>query len=213
MSRRLPVYLVIDTSGSMSGEPIEQVRNGIQMLVSALRQDPYALETACLSVITFSSDAYVATPLTELTSFQPPLLEATGTTSMGAALRLVTEQAEKEVAKTTASSKGDWRPMVFLMTDGRATDDLTSGLERFKAYKWGVTVACAVNGADEGSLEQLGAGMIVKLDTSSQGSMAAFFKWVSASVGTVSMAVENSGKEVTGLDQLPPPPPEIQVVV
>jgi uncharacterized protein YegL len=132
---------------------------------------------------------------------------------MGAALRLVTEQAEKEVAKTTTSSKGDWRPMVFLMTDGRATDDLTSGLERFKAYKWGVTVACAVNGADEGSLEQLGAGMIVKLDTSSQGSMAAFFKWVSASVGTVSMAVENSGKEVTGLDQLPPPPPEIQVVV
>jgi uncharacterized protein YegL len=197
----------------MSGEPIEQVRNGIQMLVSALRQDPYALETACLSVITFGSEARVATPLTELTSFQSPLLEATGTTSMGAALRLATEQAENEVAKTTASSKGDWRPMVFLMTDGRATDDLGPGLEKFKAYKWGVTVACAVNGADEGSLEQIGAGMIVKLDTSSQGSMAAFFKWVTASVGTVSKAVESTGKEVTALDQLPPPPPEIRVVV
>lgn len=213
MSRKLPVYLLIDTSGSMSGEPIEQVRNGIQMLVSALRQDPYALETAFLSVITFGSDATVATPLTELTSFQPPQLEASGTTSMGAALRLVAERAEMEVAKTTSSSKGDWRPMVFLMTDGRATDDTGPGLEKFKAYKWGVTVACAVNGADEAALEQLGAGMIVKLETSNQGSMAAFFKWVSASVGTVSMAVENSGKEVTGLDQLPPPPPEIQVVV
>ena len=34
--RRLPVYLLIDVSGSMSGEPIESVRNGLQMLVAAL---------------------------------------------------------------------------------------------------------------------------------------------------------------------------------
>ena len=60
MSRRLPVYLLLDTSGSMSGEPIEQVKNGVQMLVASLRQDPYALETAWLSVITFSSGANVA---------------------------------------------------------------------------------------------------------------------------------------------------------
>ena len=44
--RRLPVFLVLDTSGSMSGEPIQAVKNGVQMLVSALRQDPQALETA-----------------------------------------------------------------------------------------------------------------------------------------------------------------------
>ena len=55
--RRLPVYLLLDTSGSMSGEPIEQVKNGLQMLVAGLRQDPYALETAYLAVITFDSAA------------------------------------------------------------------------------------------------------------------------------------------------------------
>ena len=44
--RRLPVYILIDTSGSMHGEPIEAVRNGLQVLISSLRQDPYALETA-----------------------------------------------------------------------------------------------------------------------------------------------------------------------
>ena len=33
--RRLPVYLLVDTSGSMMGEAIESVRNGLQMLVSA----------------------------------------------------------------------------------------------------------------------------------------------------------------------------------
>ena len=46
--RRLPVYLLLDTSGSMMGEPIEAVKNGVEILVSSLRQDPYALETAHL---------------------------------------------------------------------------------------------------------------------------------------------------------------------
>ena len=70
--RRLPVYILIDTSGSMHGEPIEAVRNGLQVLISSLRQDPYALETAYISVITFSSSAKQLIPLTELMSFQIP---------------------------------------------------------------------------------------------------------------------------------------------
>ena len=55
--RKLPIYLLLDTSGSMHGEPIEAVKNGVDMLVSTLLSDPYALETAYLSVITFDSAA------------------------------------------------------------------------------------------------------------------------------------------------------------
>lgn len=73
--RRLPVYLLLDTSGSMYGEPIEAVKNGVQVLVSTLRSDPYALETAYLSIITFNSTAQQVTPLTELANFQAPNLE------------------------------------------------------------------------------------------------------------------------------------------
>ena len=79
--RKLPVYLLLDTSGSMHGEPIEAVRNGMQTLVSALRQDPHALESAYLSVITFAESAAQVVPLTELTQFQIPVLSASGTTS------------------------------------------------------------------------------------------------------------------------------------
>ena len=63
--RKLPVYLLLDTSGSMFGEPIEAVKNGVQTLVAALRQDPYALETAYLSVITFDNGARQVVPLTD----------------------------------------------------------------------------------------------------------------------------------------------------
>lgn len=53
MARRLPVYLLLDTSASMIGEPIEAVKTGLQTLLSVLRQDSYALETVHLSLITF----------------------------------------------------------------------------------------------------------------------------------------------------------------
>ena len=80
--RRLPVYLLLDCSGSMSGEPIEAVKSGMQMLLSGLRQDPQALESAYLSVITFDSSAKQLVPLTDLASFQMPDIVASGTTAL-----------------------------------------------------------------------------------------------------------------------------------
>ena len=56
-ARRLPIYLLLDCSGSMTGEPIEATRQGVRALLSDLRSDPQALETAYLSVITFASSA------------------------------------------------------------------------------------------------------------------------------------------------------------
>jgi len=210
--RRLPVYLVLDTSGSMSGEPIQAVKNGVQMLVSSLRQDPQALETAYLSVITFDSSAHELVPLTDLPSFQAPNITATGVTAMGEALSLVAECAKRDVVKASATQKADWRPMVFLMSDGVPTDDFEKGLARFKQEKWGAVVACAVNDADVSILQRIAPESVVQLDTSDSASMSAFFKWVTASIGLSSKSVQ-SGKELEGLNQLPPPPPEIQVVV
>ena len=210
--RRLPVFLVLDTSGSMSGEPIQAVKNGVQMLVSALRQDPQALETAFLSVITFDSSAHELVPLTDLPSFQAPDITASGVTAMGEALTLVADCAKRDVIKASSTQKADWRPMVFLMSDGVPTDDFEKGLARFQQEKWGAVVACAVNDADVSILKRIAPESVVQLDTSDSASMSAFFKWVTASIGLSSKSVQ-SGKEVEGLDQLPPPPPEIQVVV
>ena len=63
-SRRLPVYLVLDCSGSMFGDPIEAVNQGVKALVAELQSEPYAIETAYLSVITFESTAQQVCPLT-----------------------------------------------------------------------------------------------------------------------------------------------------
>lgn len=211
--RRLPVYLLLDTSGSMSGDPIEAVKNGVQVLISTLRQDPYALETAYLSVITFDTTARQVVPLTELATFQTPLLAATGTTAMGDALSLLAERIEAEVGKSTADTKGDWKPLIFMMTDGSPTDDWKSGLDRLRKIRTGLIVACAAGqSADTTILKQI-TEVVVQLDTADSNTIKAFFKWVSASISTGSQKVDAGQKEVVGLNDLPPPPPEVNVVI
>lgn len=211
--RRLPVYLLLDTSGSMSGEPIEAVKNGVQVMISSLRQNPQAIETAFISVITFDSAAQQIIPLTDLASFQMVDIRATGVTALGDALKLVANKIDTEVAKTTTEQKGDWKPLVFIMTDGIPTDDWQSGLTEFKKRKTAFTVACAAgNGVDTGILKQI-TDNVVSLDTADSTSIGKFFLWVTASIGVSSTRVEDTGKEVQGLNELPPPPAELNIVV
>ncbi len=210
--RRLPVYLLVDTSGSMHGEAIEAVRNGLQVLVSALRQDPYALETAYLSVITFDSEARQLTPLTELLSFQVPDIQAGGTTAMGGALSLLADCIRREVVKGSAEAKGDWKPVVFLLSDGAPTDDISRGIADLQSVKTGTFVACAAGAsADTATLKRI-TEIVVSLDTADAASIKSFFKWVSSSISVSSQRID-SGKEVSGLDELPPPPTEVNVVL
>ena len=211
--RKLPIYLLLDTSGSMHGEPIEAVKNGVDMLVSTLLSDPYALETAYLSVITFDSAAQQLVLLTELPKFQAPQLQAAGCTALGGALALLAQRIDTEVTTTTAEQKGDWRPLVFIMTDGKPTDNLQFGLEQFRQRKTGMVVACAAGqGADTATLQQITPN-VVQLATADSGTIKAFFKWVSASISTSSKAVENAAKETTSFSELPPPPPEVNIVI
>ncbi|MCZ8285592.1 MAG: VWA domain-containing protein, partial [Bacteroidia bacterium] len=181
--RRLPVYLLLDTSGSMNGEPIEAVKNGVQMMISSLRQNPQAIETAFLSVITFNSTATQLIPLTDLASFQMQEIKAGGTTSLGDALRLTAQCIDREVQQTTTEKKGDWKPLVFIMTDGIPTDNWQSGLAEFKRRKVAFTVACAAGSSvDTNILKQI-TDNVVSLDTADGGSIAKFFAWVTASIG------------------------------
>lgn len=213
--RRLPVYLVLDVSGSMSGEPIESVKNAVDGLVSTLRQDPQSLETVYLSVITFSDDASQLVPLTELPSFQTPALSPSGQTSFGRALKLLSQRIRAEVTKSTFEQKGDWKPMVVLMTDGQPTDnlsDIEEGLREFQSVKTGIVIACgAGSSADTTFLKKI-SETVVTLATTDSRSITAFFKWVSDSIAIGSQRIEQ-GQGDPSQSTLPPPPPQVSIVV
>lgn len=209
--RRLPVYLLLDCSGSMSGEPIEAVRQGINTLLSDLKSDPQALETAYLSVITFDSNAQQVVPLTELMSFNTPELHASGLTSMGGALRVLKDCVQRELLPNTEEHKGDWKPLVFLLTDGNPTDGevLRSELQDMSSLHAANIIACAAGPyADTIVLKQITPNVLM-MNSTSAGDMASFFAWVSSSIGISSKSVsEKPGEAFT----LPPPPQGFTVV-
>lgn len=210
--RRLPVYLLLDTSGSMAGEPIEAVRTGVDMLVSTLRQDPYALETVWLSIITFDRDTKVVLPLTPLEELQVPEIHcpASGATHMGDALEVLCREVRKDVIRNAGDVKGDWRPLLFVMTDGKPADaaKYREMLPQVQACGFGTVVGCAAG--PKASVEMLSelTPQTVRLDTLDAGALKAFFSWVSASV---SRGSQSQGTSAT--PDLPAPPPELVMVV
>lgn len=209
--RRLPVYLLLDCSGSMSGEPIESVRQGIKMLINELKGDPQALETACLSVITFASVAQQTSPLTELMLFKEPKLEASGATALGGALKVLRECIEKEVRKTTENQKGDWRPLVFILTDGLHTDDdeFDRQTEDIKTLKVANIIAVGAGPYVEQSTLKRITDNVVLMNTASAGDLSKFFAWVS---GSIKMSSKSLDAKPGGAIELPPPPQGFTIV-
>lgn len=209
--RRLPVYLLLDCSGSMMGEPIEAVRQGVKALLSELKGDPQALETAYLSVITFDSSARQVIPLTELMQFQEPELKASGATALGGALNVLMECVNSEVRKSSETQKGDWRPLVFILTDGAPTDVEAFGqaAQALKGMKAANIVACAAGSrADTTYLRQITENVLM-MNTLSAGDMARFFAWVS---GSIKMSSKSLDARPGAAIELPPPPEGFVIV-
>ena len=195
--RRLPIYFLIDVSESMVGEPITQVENGMRNIIQELRTDPYALETVFVSVIAFAGKAKSLSPLTELYKFYPPIFPIGGGTSLGTALNFLMDDIDRSVQKTTAEMKGDWKPIIFLFTDGTPTDNPNPAIDRWqKQYQRKCNLVCVSLGdnADTNLLGRLTENVLRLRDTDEY-SFKAFFKWVTASIQTSSVTVSDKGTD------------------
>jgi uncharacterized protein YegL len=195
----------------MRGEPIEAVNTGIRVMVSALRQDPHALETVHVSIITFDSDAKVAVPLTALDELQVPVITTpqSGPTHLGLALETLGGRIRQEIKRSTAEEKGDWAPYLFVMTDGKPSDLqlFEEQCPKMRSIGFASVIGCVAGPkARKEDLQPL-CDHVVYLDTMDSAGFTSFFKWVTAAISG-----GNRSMGATTTVALPPPPPEIQVV-
>ncbi len=212
MSNRLSVYLLIDSSGSMNGEPIHSVNEGLRAMMSALSQDLYALDTVHLSLITFDRNIKEIFPLTpvgeiEIEDIVPP---SSGPTHLGEALEYIIECYHRDI--TPQKSQDNFLPMLFVMTDGKPSDVMLFDemVQKIKKLNFSNIIGCAAGPKAKTEYLQKFANSVISMEMVDSSSFLAFFKWVSDSISKESQNKATSNQEDTSL---PPPPSEINMVL
>lgn len=197
--RRLPIFFLLDVSESMAGDNIRQLQQGLERLVKSLRTDPHALETVHLSVIAFAGKPRTLAPLTELASFYPPRLPIGAGTSLGGALDHLMSEIKGSVTRSTPNSKGDWKPVVYLMTDGKPTDDVTDAVASWKRHFANTVTLVAIGIGRHASFDALRqmTEHVLQLDATTDEDFRRFVDWVTMSVVAQSRSVSAKG---TGVD-------------
>jgi uncharacterized protein YegL len=193
--RRLPVYFLIDVSESMVGDQISSVEDGISHVIQELKKDPYALETVFISIIAFAGKAKTIISLTDIITFYPPKFSIGSGTNLGDGLGQLMFEMSKNYVPTTPEKKGDWKPIVFLFSDGVPTDNPQSAINEWKQNWAGKSSLIAISLGDAESvvkLKELTQDVYLINDTSDN-TYKNFFKWVTASIKASSVSVTDKG--------------------
>lgn len=202
--RRLPVFLLLDVSDSMAGEAHRLLQLGLEKLAKSLRQDPHALETVYLSVIAFAGRVRTLAPLIDLPTFYTPRLPIGSGTSLGLALTHLMAEIDRQVVATTATRRGDWKPIVYLLTDGKPTDDYRAAVERWQRdyAKRAMMIAVGLGAYADTALLSTFANEVLRYNGEDEADFTRFIQWVTLSVRSQSLAVENQREPGTGMVSL-----------
>lgn len=190
---RCPCLMLLDTSISMNGAPINELNNGLVAFKDELAADALAAKRVEVAIYTFGP-AQLRTDFTEAMNFQPPYLSTTGDTPMGAAIEAGLRHLEDRKATYKANGIGYYRPWVFLITDGAPTDNWGNAASlvhtgeqqgKFTFY------AVGVKGADMHTLGQIAPPnrAPVMLDGLR---FRELFQWLSKSMRSVSTSTPGS---------------------
>ena len=115
---RCPCVVLVDTSGSMQGDKINALNEGLRAFKKDLARDALASLRVEIAVIGFDNEITVHQDFATVDRFDPPPLVAGGLTHMGSAVLKALEMTEARKALYNANGVKYYRPWIFLVTDG-----------------------------------------------------------------------------------------------
>lgn len=188
---RCPCVLVLDTSISMEGRPLQELNEGVRTFKQELLLDPLAKKRVEVAIVTFGPVTLEADFHTA-PEFYPRELTPTGDTPMGEAVNKAIDLISARKAEYKKHGIAYYKPWIILITDGAPTDDWRSASVRVRdgednrAFAF---FAIGVEGASMDALSRLSVRAPIKL----KGLMfREFFTWLSASMKMVSAKAPGS---------------------
>lgn len=204
---RCPCLLLLDTSGSMEGAPIEALHQGLRAFKNELADNAAASRRVEVAVVTFDDTVNVVQEFVTADLFEPPVFTAGGHTCMAQALMDALDLVQSRKEQYRANGIAYYQPWIFMITDGEPDPELESEefirnvadrLRTEETNKKLVFYAVGVEGANMKRLEQISVRPPVKLVGMNFQSM---FLWLSASIGSVAQHSPEEQMQIA----LPPP--------
>jgi uncharacterized protein YegL len=126
-SKPLPVILLLDVSGSMSGDKIRNLNDAVRDMLNTFSDTENGETEIHVAIITFGAQVKLHQPLASASTIQWQDLSADGMTPLGTALQMAKAMIEdKDVVPSRA-----YRPTVVLVSDGRPNDTWEKPLNAF----------------------------------------------------------------------------------
>jgi uncharacterized protein YegL len=200
---RCPCVLLLDTSGSMQGPPIDALNKGLQAFKDDLAKDPLASRRVEIAVVTFDNEIKTAQDFVTVDNFQPPALAAQGQTFMGGGIQRALDLIQARKAQYRANGVAYYRPWVFMITDGEPQGEpeniVQTATQRLKREEAEKRVAFFAVGVENANMERL-KEMVVRAPVKLVGlNFVEMFVWLSRSMEKV--AQSRTDEQVA----LPPP--------
>ena len=127
---RCPCVLLLDTSGSMQGDRIEALNQGLLSFKDELVKNTLAARRVEVAIVTFDSHVNVVQDFVTVDQFTPPILTAQGLTTMGAGINKSLEIIQERKSQYRANGIAYYRPWIFMITDGEPQGEIDEVIEQ-----------------------------------------------------------------------------------
>jgi uncharacterized protein YegL len=186
--------LVLDVSGSMSGQPIEELNRGLQDFKREVLLDTVASQRLEVSIVTFDSSARCIQEPSLIENFEMPKLYPTGSTKLVDGVHKALEIVESRKQWYKSTGQNYYRPIVVLFTDGEpdAEQDvigLSADVRNAVANKKFIFWAIGTSGYNHNKLAQISPIETPPIPLNGL-AFSEFFKWLSNSIGIITKSKE-----------------------